>query len=162
MHSSCLSFEIPLDRLFQVQGIVPDDEFGHPQMFDLDNKSCVLLIKNGNATDTTIGRCNGIKSFVRRRFLDGTMQTLMELAILGHSQLTKALYADSKHEFSNRGDSGAIIVDGQGRAAALLTGGCGKSDDYADITYGTPFEWLWDRIKAKFPNARFYPPTPEY
>ena len=77
----------------------------------------------------------------------------MELAIMGHSKFAR----NFKHEFSNYGDSGAIVVDGQGRAAALLTGGCGKSDDYMDITYGTPFEWLWDRIKAKFPSAHFCP-----
>ena len=155
MRSSYPAFETPFDCLFQVEGIVPDDEFDHPQMFDLDNKPCVLLIKNGHATDTTIGRCNGIKSFVRRRFPDGTVGTSMELAIMGHSKFTRSF----KQEFSNCGDSGAIIVDGRGRAAALLTGVCGN-DDYTDITYGTPFEWLWDRIKAKFPNAYFYPPIP--
>ena len=124
-------------------------------MLDLDGKPCVLLIKNGYGTDTTIGRCNSIKSFVRRRFPDGNAQTSMELAILGHSKLK--WQAKSGREFSNSGDSGAIIVDGEGRVAALLTGGCGKDDDSTDITYGTPFEWLWDRIKAKFPSAHFYP-----
>ncbi|KIY50257.1 hypothetical protein FISHEDRAFT_64903 [Fistulina hepatica ATCC 64428] len=144
------SFKYPDDRLFPVQGVVPEDELVHPQMRDADGEPCILLIKNGCTTKTTIGRGTGIKSFVRDYFSDGTEATSMELAIVGYDNRSGA--------FSDRGDSGAIIVDGQGRVAALLTGRSGQTDS-ADITYGTPFEWLLERIKAKFPNAHLYPST---
>ncbi|KAI6157173.1 hypothetical protein BKA82DRAFT_994414 [Pisolithus tinctorius] len=141
------SFNYPYDRLFPIQGVVPDDELARPRMHDANGEPCLLLIKNGAATGTTIGRGTGIKSFVRDYSLDGTEQTSMEFAILGN---------DRTAAFSARGDSGAVIVDGKGRVAALLTGGSGLTES-TDITYGTPFEWLLERIKAKFPNAHLYP-----
>lgn len=137
-------------RLFPVQGIVPEHELTHPHMRDADGEPCVPLIKNGGATNTTIGRGTGMKSFVRDCLRDGTEQTSLELAVLG---------CDESAAFSDRGDSGACIVDGKGRVAALLTGGYGQADAATDITYGTPFENLWERILAKFPDAHFYPTT---
>lgn len=50
---------------------------------------------------------------------------------------------------------GAVIVDGLGRVAALLTGGTGLLKS-TDITYGTPFGWLLERIQAKFPGLDIY------
>ncbi|KAI6149868.1 hypothetical protein BKA82DRAFT_8377 [Pisolithus tinctorius] len=141
------TFEYPHDRLFPIQGIVPEDELASPKMREADGEPCIPLFKNGGKTNTTIGRGTGIKSFVRDYSLDGTAQTSMEFAILAY---------DKSAAFSDRGDSGAVIVDGQGRVAALLIGGSGQAD-YTDITYGTPFEWLLERIKAKFPNIHLYP-----
>lgn len=143
------SFKYPDDRLFPVRGVVPEHELTHPQVRDADGEPCILLIKNGCKTNTTIGRGTGIKSFVRRYFPDSTEETSMELAIVGYG---------GPGAFSDRGDSGAIIVDSQGRVAALLTGGSGQTNS-TDITYGTPFEWLLTRIKAKFPNAHLYSST---
>ncbi|KAI5992374.1 hypothetical protein F5J12DRAFT_860015, partial [Pisolithus orientalis] len=145
-------FEYPYDRLFPIQGIVPEDELASPKMCEADGEPCILLIKNGGKTNTTIGRGTGIKSFVRDYSSDGTAQTSMEFAILAY---------DKSAAFSDRGDSGTIIVDGQGRVAALLIGGSGQAE-YTDITYGTPFEWLLERIKAKFPNIHLYPTTGLY
>ena len=66
---------------------------------------------------------------------------------------------DKSDVFSAHGDSGAIIFDGQGRIGGVLTGGAGKTDS-TDVTYATPFYWLFDeRIKAHFPNAYLYPVT---
>lgn len=78
----------------------------------------------------------------------------MELAIVGYDQRSGA--------FSERGDSGAIIVDSRGRAAALLIGGSGHhTESRVDITYGTPFAWLLERIKDEFPNIHLYPTVPD-
>lgn len=141
------TFKYPLHRLLPIQGVIPEDELAHPRMRDKDGEPCILLIKNGCATNTTIGRGTGIRSFVRNYFPDGTPQTSKELAILGY---------DKFQVFSDRGDSGSVIVDGQGRVAALLTGGAGQTKS-TDITYAAPFEWLWERIKAKFPDVHFHP-----
>ncbi|KAF8994472.1 hypothetical protein BDQ17DRAFT_1366847 [Cyathus striatus] len=139
---------LPYERFFPIKGVVPEHELTHPKKpYTKNGKLCNTLFKNGARTKTTVGYDNGIKSFVREYLPDGTELTSMEFAILS---------AHHRKEFSNRGDSGAIIVDGEGRAAALLIGGAGKLTS-ADVTYGTPFEWLMERIKAKLPNVHLYP-----
>ncbi len=122
----------------------------NPDMPDHDNKACFLVIKNGNATDVTIGRATGIFSFVREYFLNDTYQESTEWAIYN--------YDNKSGVFSAPGDSGSIIVDGLGRIGDLLTGGSGKAET-SDVTYATPFWWLWPRIKEHFPNANLYPVT---
>ncbi|KAH9983972.1 hypothetical protein BJV77DRAFT_1146038 [Russula vinacea] len=58
--------------------------------------------------------------------------------------------------FSTLGSSGSIIVDGRGRIGGLLTGGAGKES--LDISYATPFSWLFPRNKnSGLPGAHFYP-----
>ncbi|KAH9178534.1 hypothetical protein EDB89DRAFT_1842986 [Lactarius sanguifluus] len=144
------TFEYPLDGLLPVQGVIAEDELRCPQVHDADGEPCFMVIKNGSATGTTIGRANGIKSFVRQHFPDGNHETSMEWAILGHGLWSSG--------FSAPGDSGAIIVDGKGRIGGLLTGGSGLMDSI-DVTYATPFHWLLEeRIKTRFPNAHLYQP----
>ncbi|KAH9044292.1 hypothetical protein EDB85DRAFT_2284617 [Lactarius pseudohatsudake] len=144
------SFKYPLGGLLPVQGVIAEDELRRPQMHDVDGEPCSMVIKNGSATGTTIGRANGIKSFVRQHFPDGNHETSMEWAILGHGLWSRG--------FSAPGDSGAIIVDGKGRIGGLLTGGSGRTDS-TDVTYATPFYWLLEkRIKTRFPDAHLYQP----
>ena len=107
----------PVDHVSPVQGIVPEGGLARPQIHDADGEPCILLIKNGCTMNTIIGHGTGIKSFVRDCFPGGTEKTLMQLAIVGYDNRSGAL--------SNPGDSGAIIVGGQGRVAAFLTGGSG-------------------------------------
>ena len=68
-------------------------------------------------------------------------------------------YGHKDGAFSAKGDPGSIIADGKGRIVGLLTGGAGKTGS-TDVTYTTPFYWLFDeRIKEHFPNACLYPVT---
>ena len=115
-------------------------------MWDMDGTPCLLVVKCGNATGTTLGRGNGIFSIVRQYEHDMSLhQTSMEWAILNY---------DSKSEvFSRPGDSGAMIADIRGRIGGMLTGGSGKTPS-SEITYATPFWWLLERIRANgFPNV---------
>jgi len=126
--------------------IISDDLMHHPDMWDSDGELCLLVVKNGNATGTTIGRANGIFSIVRDYFNDPSInQTSMEWGIINY---------DSKSEvFSKPGDSGSIIADIRGRIGGMLTGGSGKTESF-DMTYATPFWWLLERIRANgFPNV---------
>lgn len=125
----------PIDHFHPIRGVVPEEELSHPRFRDEDNMPCIPLIKNGTMTKTTVGHGTGIKSVTRQFFPDGTSLTSMELAITG---------VEGEAFSGPGGDSGAIIVDTQGRAAPLLTGGCSGRIDSVDITYGTPFEWLLD------------------
>ncbi|KAH8997162.1 hypothetical protein EDB86DRAFT_3153777, partial [Lactarius hatsudake] len=141
-------FEYPEDRLLPLMGTITDDLMRTPDMWDLDGnlKPCLLVVKSGNASDTTIGRANGVFSIVRDYFQDMSInQTSMEWAIMNY---------DSKSEvFSESGDSCSVIADIRGRIGGMLTGGSGKTK-FSDMTYATPFWWLLERIKAKgFPDA---------
>lgn len=141
------TFKYPHDRLLPLGGMITEELMREPDMLDHDNEACLLVIKNGNATDVTIGRATGIFSFVRD---DETGQESMEWAIYN--------YNNKSGVFSAPGDSGSIIVDGLGRIGGLLTGGTGKTET-SDVTYATPMWWLWPRIKQHFPNAHLYPTT---
>ncbi|KAL5531494.1 hypothetical protein ACEPAG_4371 [Sanghuangporus baumii] len=141
------TFKYPDDRLLPLRDLITEERMREPDMLDHDNEACLLVIKNGNATDVTIGRATGIFSFVRD---DETGQESMEWAIYN--------YDNKSGVFSAPGDSGSIIVDGLGRIGGLLTGGTGKTET-SDVTYATPMWWLWPRIKQHFPNAHLYPTT---
>jgi hypothetical protein len=139
------TFKYPDNRLLQLQGLISKDLMCNPDIRDSNDDPCLLVVKNGNATGVTIGRATGIFSYVREYFNDNTHQTSMEWAILG--------YDTSSGPFSRPGDSGSIIADGLGRIGGLLTGGAGKTES-SDITYATPFFWLFQRIKENgFPNV---------
>jgi hypothetical protein len=128
-------------------GTITDDLMHNPDMWDSDGEPCLLVVKNGNATGTTIGRANGIFSIVRDYFNDMSInQTSMEWGIINY---------DSKSDsvFSEPGDSGSAIADIRGRIGGMLTGSSGKMES-CDMTYATPFWWLLGRIRANgFPNA---------
>ncbi|KAG7451734.1 uncharacterized protein BT62DRAFT_1030868 [Guyanagaster necrorhizus] len=139
-------FKYPNDHLLPLMGIITDDLMHAPDMWNSNGDPCLLVIKSGSATNTTIGRANGIFSIIRDYFQDMSInQTSMEWAIINY---------DSKSEvFSEPGDSGSIIADIRGRIGGMLTGGSGKAKS-PDITYATPFWWLLKRIKANgFPNV---------
>ncbi|KAI9430556.1 hypothetical protein H4582DRAFT_2121903 [Lactarius indigo] len=132
-------FEYPANRLLPIHGIISDKLMRAPDMWDLDSKPCLLVVKNGNATNTTLGRANGVFSIVRDYSMKTAQDTSMEWGIINY---------DSKSDvFSEPGDSGAIIADIRGRAGGLLTGGTGKTKT-SDLTYATPLWWLLRRIKA--------------
>ncbi|KAG8952880.1 hypothetical protein FRC04_003329 [Tulasnella sp. 424] len=145
------TFKYPYDRLLQLRDLISEDLMRNPDMLDHDGEPCLLVIKNGNTTGVTIGRATGIFSYVREYFTNNTHQTSMEWAILPYDHKSGA--------FSAPGDSGSIIADGLGRIGGLLTGGAGRTES-SDITYATPFFWLFPRIKENgYPNAHLNPVT---
>jgi hypothetical protein len=139
-------FKYPDDRLFPLIGTISDELMRTPDLRDSDGDPCLLVVKSGSATDTTLGHANGVFSVVRDYFTDMSVnQTSMEWGIINY---------DSKSEgFSEPGDSGAIIADIPDRIGGMLTGSSGKAES-PDMTYATPFWWLLQRIRANgFPNA---------
>jgi hypothetical protein len=143
-------FEYPHDRLLPLISIMNEDDLmRNPDMRDSNGEPCMLVVKNGNTTGTTLGRANGVYSIVREYFrLDMTVhRTYLEWGIINY---------DSKSGgFSEPGDSGAIIADIRGRVGGMITGGAGMSETKcSDMTYATPFWWLLERIRANgFPNV---------
>ncbi|KAG8824813.1 hypothetical protein FRC17_009021, partial [Serendipita sp. 399] len=133
-------FTYPKDRLLPLAGTISDQLMRHPDMWDSDNEPCLLVVKSGNATGTTLGRANGVFSIVRKYSLDRSVdQTSMGWAILPYDSKSGA--------FSAPGDSGSIIADIRGRIGGMLTGSSGNTKS-SDVTYATPWFWLLEQIQA--------------
>jgi hypothetical protein len=141
-------FKYPVGGLLQVKGVVKEAELRNPKQLDANGEECLLVVKNGKTTGTTIGRGTGIESIIREYDEYGIKRTSMEFTVYPYSHRDGA--------FSARGDSGSIVVDGQGCIVGLLTGGSGMTDS-TDVTYVTPYFWLEERIKNAFPNSYLYP-----
>ncbi|KAJ7147595.1 hypothetical protein C8R43DRAFT_889571 [Mycena crocata] len=137
----------PQDGLLQASGVVPDDEIRNPQHLDVHGEKCLLVVKNGSTTGTTVGRVNGLESFTRTYDEHGTKQTSIEIAVLA--------YDNTRGRFSGPGDSGSIVLDRDGRIVGMITGGAGPKDEI-DITYLTPYWWVEKEIKAKYPGCFLY------
>ena len=142
-----VDYEYPDDGLLQASGVVKDDEIRRPQHLDIHGEKALLVVKNGMATGTTVGRANGLDSFTRIYSDDGTEQTSVETTILP--------YDHKRGSFSAGGDSGAIVLDRAGRIVAMITSGAGTNDSI-DVTYGTAYWWLEEQIKKKFPDCCLY------
>ncbi|PBK83108.1 hypothetical protein ARMGADRAFT_679182 [Armillaria gallica] len=132
------SFLYPFDRLLRLQGTIPDEEMRHPTALDQKDDPCLMVIKCGNTTSLTVGRANDICSYARIYDDDDKAETSKEWAILP--------LASKSGAFSEKGDSGSVIVDGLGRIGGLLTGGAGTMASL-DITYATPISFLLKRMQ---------------
>ena len=134
------SFDYPLDRLLQLEGIIPDEDIRHPTGRDQYGQPCLTVIKRGSATGLTVGRANDVCSYVRTYCDSDDGKTSKEWAIFQFDSKSGA--------FSAKGDSGSVIVDGLGRIGGLLTSGAGTTSD-TDITYATPISFLLERMQAE-------------
>ncbi|KAI9651430.1 MAG: hypothetical protein M1829_003010 [Trizodia sp. TS-e1964] len=146
-------FEYPEDRMLKLCGIIPRDLLTKPNMRDANGDPCLLVVKHGNTSGTTLGRANGVFSITREySFHDVSHHyTSMEWCILS--------YDSNSSQFSQPGDSGSAIADINGRVGGILTGGGGKSE-FSDTTYATPMWWVLKRIRDKgFPSASLYNPA---
>lgn len=102
--------------------------------------------KRGLTTLTRIGCLTGFESHVRRYFTLGSRDSV-EAAVCPSDK--------DSGPFSRGGDSGSIIVDAFGKFVALLTDGTGPTDS-PDITFGSQMYWLWEIIRAEFPDTNLY------
>ncbi|KAG2145510.1 hypothetical protein BD769DRAFT_1382436 [Suillus cothurnatus] len=118
---------------------------------NLNNDLVCFIIKNGYTTGTTIGHLNSYESF-EHQYSIGTFNSI-EAAVYPYDTDSTA--------FSCGGDSGAIIISAKQDFVTLLTSSSGPSKS-SNITYATPFSWLWwNIVKPKFSGAMlFFNPIP--
>jgi hypothetical protein len=139
------TFKYPENRQLRIKGIVPRELLANPDLFDTKGQPCLIVLKDGCATDLTIGRYAGLESFLGNE--DGVES--IELAIYN--------YHKGSGPFSAKGDSGSLIFDSLGRMVGLLHSGRSKGGvTSALVTYATPAWWLNGRIKARYPHADFF------
>ncbi|KAF9040133.1 hypothetical protein BJ165DRAFT_1495646 [Panaeolus papilionaceus] len=133
----------------------------------------VAVVKNGAGTGTTLGWLNGLDSYVRHtiqvdipRSADpgseggatGVAGSASGLEpIVFESMETTILYLGANHgSFSEQGDSGAAILDSDGRFVALLTGSGGMAG-LTDITFGTAAWKLMPQVVSAVPGVELWP-----
>ncbi len=133
--------------LLQVTGVLKDEEIRHPQQLDANSERCLIVVKNGKATGTTLGRLSGMESFVRMHVDNGSKETSIEVAVYPYSNYDGV--------FSAPGDSGSVVLDSEGRIVGLLIAGAGANED-TDVTYITPYWWIEEQIRKEFPQSFLY------
>jgi hypothetical protein len=148
------NYKVHIDSLLPTWGVVTADEITQQVHRDANNRPCLLVVKNGGATGTTIGRANGLVS-VKRTFAEYGIveQDSLEIAIISYGK--DRPYGKHHGRFSDKGDSGAIVLTRDGNILGMLNSRRGSTEE-TDVTYVTPFWWLLQRIKAKYPNAHLY------
>ena len=133
---NCHGFKYPPTRIFKIHGVIPKKDLSEPHMLDQNDRPCLIVMKRGVRTGLTVGRANEINSFARKYIANTPLQKTMEWVICP--------YDDSKFPFfALEGDSGAAIVDCQGRLGGIVTGG----HDYRDIVYATPAFSILESLK---------------
>ena len=148
-HSQDRAHNQVLDNsLLQARGVVSAVEISNPTHLDVNGRACLVALKNGGTTGTTIGRVNGLESVKR---------TVSEDGLIEHDSLSIAVlsYGEGHGIFTDVGDSGSIVLTREGNILGMVTGGAGSADG-TDVTWITPFWWLQEQIKKQFPHASLY------
>jgi hypothetical protein len=99
------SFKYLGNRLLHFCGLVSDEEVFKPSpKANLDHDN-VMVMKNGSASNFTIGRLKTIPAFVRTYSIDGQPGKIVkEVCVLPRNS--------KSGWFSAHGDSGSVVIDG--------------------------------------------------
>ncbi|KAL4244947.1 Jacalin-type lectin domain-containing protein [Abortiporus biennis] len=145
------TFKYPEERMLRIFGCATKEELAVPAEFDSEGQRCLMVGKDGNTTDLTVGRFSGIESFTNS---DGVES--MEVAIYNSGN-------KSVEVFSAKGDSGSLvwhINDGMARIVGQIHSGDNKGGSTSNhVTYCTPGWYLLAEIKKKYKHADFYRTT---
>ena len=143
------TFKFPEEGKFRIEGWFTLDEPAVPEDIDSGHQRFVVVGKDNNTTDLTVGRYAGLVSFTENEV--GT--TSMEIGIYNAGRKTAEV-------FSEKGDSGALVwhmENGKGYIVGQLHSAENKGGSTSNhVTYCTPGETLRANIRAKFPHADFF------
>lgn len=135
------SFRYPVGNLLRFAGTVSDQEMfkPDPKNKDDDDAPAIMVLKQGNASDLTVGRLNTVRAFVREYSKGQPGEMSKELSVLPRNY--------QSGPFSDRGDSGSVVVDGRGRVCGIITGGDGAPGvSESDCAYVTSINFLIKRL----------------
>ena len=143
------TFKFPQEGELRIEGWSTLDELAVPEDTDSEHQRFVMVAKDGNATDLTVGRYAGLVSFAENE----VGVTSIEIGVYNSGRKTA-------EAFSEKGDSGALLwhmKEGKAFIVGQLHSGQNKGGSTANhVTYCTPGEKLQTNIKAKFPHAEFF------
>ncbi|THU77060.1 hypothetical protein K435DRAFT_785161, partial [Dendrothele bispora CBS 962.96] len=145
-------FMFPADRKLRIEGCVTKEDLANPTEFDNEGQRCLIVGKDGNTTDLTVGRYAGLVSFTVNE--DG-----IDTVELGIYNLTDK----TSEAFSAKGDSGSLVwcmKNGEAHIFGQLHSGANKGGSTSNhISYLTPGWYLLEQIKKRFKYADFYRTT---
>ncbi|KAH9961748.1 hypothetical protein BC827DRAFT_1288527 [Russula dissimulans] len=136
-------FQFPLNRQLRISGCVTPELLANPDCFDSSGEPCLIVMKDGNATDLTVGRYAGLEAYL----CDELGVESRELAVYN--------YDKESGSFSAKGDSGSLIFDGMGKMVGILHSGMPKGIS-SHVTFATPAWWVLEQLKHHYPHADFY------
>ncbi|ETW75104.1 hypothetical protein HETIRDRAFT_481777 [Heterobasidion irregulare TC 32-1] len=136
------AFKFPTNRQLRINGCLTRELLGVPDCFDSNGEPCLIVMKDGNTTDLTVGRYAGLEAYL----CDNFGVESIELAIYN--------YDKQSGPFSAKGDSGSLIFDGEGHMVGVLHSGMPKGGSN-HVTYATPAWWAIEQLKLKYPHADF-------
>lgn len=146
------TFKYPEERKLRIFGCATREDLAAPAEFDNEGQRCLMVGKDGNTTDLTVGRFSGPESFTR----NAVGVESRELAIYNSGNKTVEV-------FSAKGDSGSLVwhmKDDMARIVGQLHSGGNKGGSTSNhVTYCTPGWYLLVEIKRKFRDADFYRTT---
>jgi hypothetical protein len=152
IHGGPTTFKFPLEGKLRIEGWSTLDELAVPEDIDNEHQRFVMVAKDGNATDLTIGRYAGLVSFTENT----VGVTSIEIGVYNSGR-------KAPEAFSEKGDSGALVwhmKNGKAFIVGQLHSGQNKGGSTTNhVTYCTPGEKLLANIKAKFPHADFFRTT---
>jgi hypothetical protein len=146
------TFKFPAERKLRVEGCATKEDLAHPAELDREGQPCLMVGKDGNATDLTVGCYAGLVSFTRNK--------------VGIESVEHGIYnsGDKTAEvFSAKGDSGSLVWhmnNGKACIVGQIHSGENKGGLTSNhVTYCTPGWHLLDQIKKQFKYADFYRTT---
>ncbi|OJA10214.1 hypothetical protein AZE42_05511 [Rhizopogon vesiculosus] len=144
------SFKYPGDRLLRFHGTVSDQEMFRPdpRNKDHDKDPVIMVLKNSNTSNLTVGHMNTIRAFLREYFEGKPGKMSKEVGVFPRNSKSGL--------FSERGDSGSVVIDAIGRVCGILTGGDGTTD-VSDCTFVTSINFLIKRLAAFGIHANIFP-----
>jgi hypothetical protein len=143
------TFKFPEERKLRIEGCATKEDLATPAEFDSEGQRCLIVGKDGNTTDLTVGCYAGLVSFTHNE--------------VGIESVELGIYnsgVKNAEVFSAKGDSGSVVwhtKNGKARIVGQLHSGHNKGGLTSNhVTYCTPGWYLLDQIKGKFKYADFY------
>lgn len=120
----------------------------NPKNKDHDNDPIIMVMKNGNSSNLTVGRLNIIRALVRTYSKGQPGKMRKEVCVLPRNSKSGS--------FSEDGDSGSAVIDGTGRVCGIIPGGDGATD-VSDCTFVTSINFLLKRLKSFGIDPNIFP-----
>ena len=136
------TFKWRTNHQLRINGCLTRELLAVPDRFDSNGEPCLIVMKNGNATDLTVGCYASLEAYL----CDDLGVESIELAIYN--------YDKKSGSFSAKGDSGSLIFDGEGRMVGIIHSGMPKGGNN-HVTFATPAWWALEQLKVKYPHADF-------
>lgn len=108
-------FKNPPNRQLKVTGWVERESLANPDCFDSNGEPCLIVLKDGNTSDVTVGRYAGLEAYL----CDELGQESRELAIYNYNK--------QSGDFSAKGDSGSLSSTAWATCSEFCTLACPKA-----------------------------------